>query len=84
MQSTNEKLFTLVEAVERATGVKVHLSTALRWCQHGTNGIKLESLVLGGRRLTSVEAVCRFIEHRTLQSNDTKRTVVSTVASSPV
>lgn len=64
---TNEKLLPPVLAVEKATGVKVHLSTVLRWCQRGSNGIKLESTVLGGRRLTSVEAVKRFTERRTRQ-----------------
>lgn len=57
----NENLMPLVPAVKTATGRKTHLSTPLRWCQRGICGIRLESRVLGGRRLTSPEAVIRFM-----------------------
>ena len=68
MQLDNEKLLPVVAAIETATGVKVHLSTALRWCQFGADGILLESVVLGSRRMTSVEAVRRFTKACTAQS----------------
>lgn len=64
-----EKLLPLVEAVKQATGRNVHLSTVLRWSQRGSRGIRLESKVLGGRRLCSVEAVHRFIELTTRASD---------------
>jgi hypothetical protein len=57
----NEKKMPLVPAVEAETGRRVHLCTALRWAQRGSKGIILESVFLGGRRLTSVEAVRRFV-----------------------
>ena len=57
----NEKKLPLVPAVEAETGRRVHLCTALRWAQQGSKGIILESVFLGGRRLTSVEAVRRFV-----------------------
>jgi hypothetical protein len=57
----NEKYLGLVRAVEAATGRRVHLSTALRWAMRGSKGIVLESVILGGRRLTSAEAVKRFV-----------------------
>lgn len=63
-----EKLLPLVEAIKQATGRTVHLSTALRWCQRGSRGIKLESKVLGGRRLCSIPAVHRFIDKTTRAS----------------
>jgi hypothetical protein len=63
-----EKLFPLVKAVEDATGRRVHLSTVLRWAQRGSRGVRLESRVLGGRRLTSVESVHRFMESTTRAS----------------
>jgi hypothetical protein len=57
-----EKLMPLVQAVESATGRRVHLSTVLRWTMRGSKGLTLESVFLGGRRLTSVESVRRFIQ----------------------
>jgi hypothetical protein len=58
----NEKLMPLVPAVEAVTGRRLHLSTPLRWAMRGAKGIILESVFLGGRRLTSTEAVRRFIQ----------------------
>ena len=57
----NETLLPLIEAVQKATGRRPHLSTCLRWCQRGSSGVRLESRVLGGRRLTSTEAVQRYM-----------------------
>lgn len=59
---TEEKLHALVEAVEIASGQRLHLSTILRWCTRPRRGIKLESVMLGGRRLTSVQAVHRYMQ----------------------
>jgi hypothetical protein len=57
----NEQLFPLVQAVEKATGRRVHLCTCLRWGSKGSVGVRLETVVLGGRRLTSPEAVLRYM-----------------------
>lgn len=58
-----EPLFPLTKAIRIATSQSVHLSTALRWCQKPNRfGIRLESKVLNGRRLTSVEAVLRYVD----------------------
>lgn len=51
-------------------GKKTHLSTLLRWIVHGAkdpagNLIKLEALRLGGRWMTSREALQRFAERLT-------------------
>jgi len=62
---TNESLLPLVDAVEQATGRRPHLSTCLRWCTRGSRGVRLESRVLGGRRLTSVPAVIRYMDATT-------------------
>lgn len=56
-----ENLLGLVDAVEHATGRRVHLATALRWASRGSAGVRLESVFVGGRRLTSAEAVTRFV-----------------------
>lgn len=61
----NEQLIGLLDAIEQATGRRPHLSTAIRWCTRGARGARLESCFLGGRRLTSVEAVYRFIDAST-------------------
>lgn len=54
--------FPLVEAIELATGRRVNLSTAMRWCLKGTRGVVLQSWMLGGKRLTNLDAVHRFME----------------------
>jgi len=59
----------LVDAIAAATGHRPHLSTALRWCQRGVGSIKLKSWKIGGRRMTTVEAVREFIELTTAASD---------------
>lgn len=41
-------------------------ATWWRWWRRGVHGVKLETLAIGGRRLTSREAVARFITATTL------------------
>ena len=42
------------------SGKGIALCTAWRWMLKGRKGHKLESLIVGGQRYTSREAVCRF------------------------
>lgn len=66
----NEYGLPLVEAIQKATGRRPHISTAIRWCQRCNRyGIRLESWMLGGRRVTSVEAVQRYNERNTTAAN---------------
>jgi Protein of unknown function (DUF1580) len=37
-----------------------HCATIARWASKGRNGVKLETVVIGGRRFTSLEAVERL------------------------
>lgn len=68
----DEKLFPLVQAVENATGQRPHLATVLRWTMKpNRHGLQLESVFLGGRRLTSIEAVRRFMDCTTEARNCT-------------
>ncbi len=61
-----QELIPRVEAVQKTTGRRPHLSTDLRWCQRrNRHGLRLESWIVGGRRLTSVEAVERYIDANT-------------------
>lgn len=38
-----------------------HVGTLHRWSRQGVRGRRLESIVIGGRRYTSVEALQRFV-----------------------
>jgi len=38
-----------------------HVSTLIRWALRGIKGCKLETVMVGGRRFTSVEAIQRFL-----------------------
>ena len=57
----NEKLFPLPKAYELAFGIRPDPSTCQRHRTDGINCVKLETVKCGGRRMTSVEAVQRFI-----------------------
>lgn len=75
-------LFPLVEAVRRATGRKPALSTVFRWCQRPNRyGVRLRSWVVGGRRLTTPEAVQAYVEATTLAAGP-KVTLASTYKAS--
>jgi hypothetical protein len=59
-----ETLLPLSEAAKKIppnrSGKKVHTSTVLRWILKGVKGVALEGTRLGGRWLTSLEALQRF------------------------
>ena len=40
---------------------RVHTATIWRWIQRGVRGVKLETVLIGGRRYTSREALQQFI-----------------------
>jgi hypothetical protein len=64
-----ETIISLAEAARRVPsnhrGKPPHLSTLIRWIQTGSRGIRLEALRVGGRWVTSVEALQRFAERLT-------------------
>jgi hypothetical protein len=43
-------------------GKRLHKSAAYRWAQRGVRGVRLEVILVGGRRYTSVEALQRFAD----------------------
>jgi uncharacterized protein DUF1580 len=63
-----EQVLTIAEAskvLARArAGRKPHRSTLYRWMQRGIGGVRLEFALLGGTRVTSKEAVQRFVDRR--------------------
>ncbi len=67
---SDEVSLPLVEAVQQATGRRVNLSTAFRWCQSRNRyGNRLSSWLIGGRRVTSVESVLRYLESNTVAAD---------------
>jgi hypothetical protein len=55
----NETLLTFSEASARVPG-RVSVQTLHRWRLRGVRGVKLESCKVGGKRITSAEALQRF------------------------
>ena len=47
--------------VPRRNGKKVHYSTVYRWVTKGVRGKRLESVMVGGIRYTTTEAIGRFL-----------------------
>lgn len=57
-----ETLMTFDEARTAFPGDRrLSLATLHRWRLHGVRGVKLETLLIGGLRYTSREAIARFI-----------------------
>lgn len=56
------KLLPLNDAVEAAIGHRPHISTVIRWATKGVRGKVLASTLVGGRRMTTVNAVRDFVE----------------------
>ena len=52
----------LSKAVRRVTGTSPHISTILRWCTVGARGRTLAHVILGGRKMTTIEDVQAFIQ----------------------
>ena len=52
----------LSKAVRRVTGTSPHLSTLLRWCSIGARGRTLGHVIIGGRKMTTIEDVQAFIQ----------------------
>jgi len=72
----NEQAITLAEVpnyVPKRHGKKVHYSTVYRWTTKGSRGRILESVLVGGVRYTTIEAVNRFLNSnvgRPISSDD--------------
>ena len=55
----NEKLVTFAQATKVLPG-RPNITTVWRWRNRGVRGVKLETILSGGRRFTSLEAIRRF------------------------
>ena len=76
----NETMRPLSDACKEIEG-RPHVSTLHRWRLRGVRGQKLETVLIGGRRFTSLEALDRFIRATTAAADD-KRVVPSATARS--
>lgn len=64
----HEETITFAEAAEhlpKRRGRKPHVASVHRWATKGFGDTRLEYLKLGGQRITSVEAVQRFLDRLT-------------------
>ncbi len=59
------KFLTIAAAIEQMTGKRPHPVTCWRWSKKGIAGVKLQTWRVGGRRLTTLQAVQEFIEAST-------------------
>ena len=50
---------------EKNLGQRVHISTVHRWRLRGVRGVKLETVLIGGSRCTSEEALYRLFAEST-------------------
>lgn len=53
-------------------GHGIHPSTLHRWRQRGIRGVRLETLLIGGARYTSTEALSRFFAATTAAADGEK------------
>ena len=63
--------------VQEATGHRPHIATVWRWVQRGCRGVKLETALVGGRRITSREAIHRFVEATTAAADGSQITTAA-------
>jgi uncharacterized protein DUF1580 len=65
----NENLLPCSEVARETPGEPPHASTVRYWRVHGIRGVKLETVMIGGRRYTSKEALQRFFAATTAAAN---------------
>lgn len=64
----SESLVSIKETPARLPS-RPHVATVWRWIQRGCRGVKLETVLVGGRRFTSEESIQRFVEATTAAAN---------------
>lgn len=55
--------------LEKLIGKRLNISTIYRWMNKGIAGIRLETVLVGGQRYTSLAWVQRFVELSTAEKN---------------
>ncbi len=67
---STETLVSLTDAAKRLPG-RPNITTVWRWRNRGVRGVKLETVLSGGRRFTSLEAIRRFQDRVTAAADGT-------------
>lgn len=82
---STETVISFADAARRVpsfrTGKRTHVATLFRWAKHGVGGVKLESARLGGRTITSVEALQRFSDALSRERDDAPPAPIRTAPS---
>lgn len=60
----SDSLLTISEAA-KSLPMRPNVSTVWRWVQRGVRGVTLDTVLIGGRRYTSREALQSFVERST-------------------
>lgn len=60
----SDTLLTISEAA-KSLPMRPNVSTVWRWIQRGVRGVTLDTVLVGGRRYTSKEALQSFVERST-------------------
>ena len=75
INTDTETLITLSEARTAFPGGKrLSLATLHRWRLHGVRGVRLETILIGGLRYVSREAISRFIGQQNADKSPTPAT----------
>ena len=69
IDTSNEPLIPIREIPNHLPGAKPHKATVWRWVLTGVRGVKLETVLVGGRRYTNATAIERFIQATTAIAN---------------
>jgi len=64
-----ESVVSLTDVAKSLPG-RPNITTIWRWRNRGVRGVKLETILLGGRRMTSHEALARFFAATTAAADD--------------
>ncbi len=64
INTEKERLRSFAEVTKILPG-RPNITTIWRWQKRGVRGVKLETVLSGGRRFTSIEAIHRFQERVT-------------------
>jgi len=59
------KMMLVRDAILEVTGMKISMVSAWRFCTVGQAGIRLRYWMLGGRKLTTIEEVTRWMDQVT-------------------
>jgi hypothetical protein len=61
----DERLYSIPHAFERVSGRRPSPATCTRWHTRGIRGVRLKTVLFGGRRMCSVAAAREFLEATT-------------------